>query len=431
LDHVRAELVSLLVCLCIGLAGCGGLGPDQIFLMPAPDVYDEGVIDPFLDATPVSSLPYEGILYATDRLPAKPGSSEPFYANAPGRLIRLGVARVEVAIEGVSWEDIRSISLLKSQSARYPLRVAAIDEFGVLDRSATQFTSPDTRGPDPHAAAEAFADAVNSKLEESIRKDVFIYVHGYKVVFENPILVSKELWHFLGYKGAFIAYSWPSTPSRWAYIKDTEQATGGARNLRILIEYLAEETDAERIHIIGYSAGTRLVSRAIEQLALLHERDTRDEVQESLRVGKLLLIGSDIDRETFQASLADGFLEIPQHVTLYVSDSDRALGMAEWLTRRQRIGQAWAVERMSPLLTDYLIEPEANLSIIDVSNVADASAGTGHEYFRKSPWASSDVLTLLRTDLSPEERGLVRKENSPIWTFPADYIQRLREALLR
>ena len=50
--------------------GCGGLGPDQIFLMPPPDVYDKGIIDPFADAISVEDLPYDGILYATDRSPA-------------------------------------------------------------------------------------------------------------------------------------------------------------------------------------------------------------------------------------------------------------------------------------------------------------------------------------------------------------------------
>ena len=37
-------------------------------------------------------------------------------------------------------------------------------------------------------------------------------------------------------------------------------------------------------------------------------------------------------------------------------------------------------------------------------------------------------MTLLY-DLAPSERGLGRKPNSPIWTFPEDYIGRLRRAL--
>jgi hypothetical protein len=37
-------------------------------------------------------------------------------------------------------------------------------------------------------------------------------------------------------------------------------------------------------------------------------------------------------------------------------------------------------------------------------------------------------MTLLY-ELAPSERGLGRKPNSPIWTFPEDYIGRLHRAL--
>jgi esterase/lipase superfamily enzyme len=59
----------------------------------------------------------------------------------------------------------------------------------------------------PTDAGPRFAKAINAQLDQSGRKDVYVYVHGYKVVYENPVLVASELWHFLGYKGAFIAYA--------------------------------------------------------------------------------------------------------------------------------------------------------------------------------------------------------------------------------
>ena len=93
-------------------------------------------------------------------------------------------------------------------------------------------------GENPHAPAAQFAKAVNLKLATSSRKHVFIYLHGYKVTFENPVLVATELWHYLGYDGVFIAYAWPATPSRWAYLKDAETAGGYARNLRISWNFL-------------------------------------------------------------------------------------------------------------------------------------------------------------------------------------------------
>jgi hypothetical protein len=34
-------------------------------------------------------------------------------------------------------------------------------------------------------------------------------------------------------------------------------------------------------------------------------------------------------------------------------------------------------------------------------------------------------------DLNPAERGLVQRDDSPVWTFPENYIQGLTEALAK
>ena len=254
-------------------------------------------------------------------------------------------------------------------------------------------------------------------------------MHGYKVVFENPILVATELWHFLGYDGVMIGYAWPSTPSKWAYLKDTDTSNGYARHFRKLLEYLGEQTDAEEIHIIGYSNGTRLVARACEQLALMNHDKSREEIHAKLRIGNLILTGSDLDREVFGAYLADGALDVPRHMSIYVSDKDKALGFARWLTRHERLGQMIDAERLPPAAHRLLTEHKDHISVIDVSDAEGSDTGNGHSYFRDSPWASSDILMMLAYDLNTEQPGLVLKPTMPVWQFPDDYIQRLWNVL--
>jgi len=65
-----------------------------------------------------------------------------------------------------------------------------------------------------------------------------------------------------------------------------------------------------------------------------------------------------------------------------------------------------------------------------VTAVEGSDTGNGHGYFRSSPWVSSDLLMTLMHDLDPEDRGLVRLPGQPLWTFPDDYIERLRAALM-
>ena len=418
-------LVVLLIVLA--LSGCASQPKNQILLMPAPDVFDQGDWDPFTDRDPIKDIPYGGILYATDREPAQQEGQ--YYLDDRGHVLRLGVARVTVGKEGMTWEEARRITLLKKRGEDYPLRVTAVQEVGILDRSINVLTDSLVAKDQPQLPGDQFAAKVNAKLAVSRIKDVFIYVHGYKVVFENPLLVASELWHFLGYEGAFIAFAWPSTPSTLAYFSDLETAALSAGNLRILVQYLAKETDARRIHLIGYSAGTRLVAQAIDQLALIYSGPDCSEKAKDLRIGHVILTGSDIDAHLFGAYLMDGMLDVVDNVTVYASAKDEALGMSQWVFGRKRLGQMVSVNL--PEDTANYLRRNSKLIIVNATDTPGADTGNGHAYFRKSPWTSSDILATLAFNLKPQERGLEQTGGRPIWTFPTDYIDRLRAALVK
>ena len=228
------------------LSGCANTVWDEINLMPAPDVYADGRLDPLPDSDPMALVPYGGILYATDRRPAGKDDNENYYVNERGQLVRLGVARITLHDADVDWSEVRQISLSKSRPKDYPIRVTGVTEFGILEDTIPGFARREDYGEELLDGDEEFAAAVNAQLERSKRKHVYIYVHGFKVVFENPMLVAAELWHFLGYDGVMVGYAWPSTPNKWAYIRDTDTSNGYARHLRKFLEFLSEKTIAEQ-----------------------------------------------------------------------------------------------------------------------------------------------------------------------------------------
>ncbi len=415
------------------LAGCASPPVDQIELMPAPDVYGDGMLDLLPETNPFSAVPYEGILFATDRMPAGEDDEEAYYLSRAGYALRVGLAEIQFGKKDYTWEMAREVSLLKSRVDKFPVKITGVEEWGVLSGSIPFWIDPEQLPPEerlPDASAE-FAEAINRHLAGSDKKDVYIYVHGYKVSYENPVLVSAELWHFLGYRGAFIAYSWPSTPSRYAYIRDSDTSVGFARNLRLLLEFVAENTEAENIHIIGYSNGTRLVVRALEQLALKSGELPIEERQRKYKIRNVALLGSDLDRNAFGAYMADGVLDVARHMTVYVSAHDKALGVSYFLTRRARLGEMWNEKsgEMHPVADSALQQLKDKVSFVNVSEAEGATDGKGHGYFRSSPWASSDLLMTLYYGLAPEQRGLVMQENMPVYSFPPDYISRLWKAI--
>ena len=404
------------------VAGCSSSGQRSIELMPAPAVFAGGEIDPFPEQPPLAYGNF-GLLYATDRKPSADLEEWPFYLNEAGFIVRMGQARVRAG-EGMSWAEVRRISLSKQRSDVYTLSLDSVEESSVLDSTYTFLT----RQPEVSAAVDqtgaAFAEQVNHRLSRSGVKDVYIYVHGYRVEFDDPVLVSAELWHFLGYRGAFVSYSWPSTPRALAYMSDLETAKTMARKLRLFIDYLNAQTEVEKIHLIGFSAGSRLVVRALEQMALLHAETSDQDLREQLKIGNVIIIGGDISREGFGAALMDGLLRIPERTVVYVSSTDRALVWSRRIFRRERLGEKW--DEPMPARTVEFLGANPSLEWIDVTGAAGSTTGNGHGYFRHSPWVSSDILTMLAFDLDPAQRGLVRDGTKLVWRFPDNYVEKLQ-----
>ncbi len=413
-----------LIPLLIILAGCANQAPYMLNLMPVPDFYFYSKMDPFTEIEPIEETPYQGILYATDRLPADEKNRSEFYLNQRGHLLRLGVANVRALQDDISLYELVKVSLEKNRKVDYPLIVTEVEEYGVLHDSVSIFTDQGTLDGDPLQPGREFADEVNARMRDSGQQDIYLYIHGYKVVFENPLLVATELWHFLGYEGAFIAYAWPATPNKWAYFSDIESADYTAHNLRILLKFLARETQAERIHIIGYSAGTRVVTEALRQITLENKHLTRDQILQKSKLGHVILVGSDYDPHIFASYIADGLLDVMQDLSIYVSGMDKALDLSQWLTKRKRLGQIVIDGQIPGTVIQYLQE-NPNLSLIDVTDAQGATIGNGHHYFRKSPWVSSDIILTLTYNLKPQNRGLIRGDCFPIWTFPENYTELL------
>ena len=231
--------------------------------------------------------------------------------------------------------------------------------------------------------------------------------------------MASQLWRYMSYEGVFLSFAWPSTPRGLAYFKDIETAQISGHNLRLLLEYLIEQTDADRINIIGYSAGTRVVLTALHELALKHGSTIEDPL-----IGRVVLIASDYDRNRWATSVREGLLQTVEHMTIYLSGTDFALDVSGFLLGEARLGQL-IDEQMTPTVEQWLLSTD-RLSFVDVSNAEKSDAGNGHSYFRRSPWASSDLILGIKYGLRAQRRGLVRARGSIPWTFPRDYVERAR-----
>lgn len=422
-----------LVTLSSALISCtSSVPPGQRQLMPTPIVYELGKNDPFGSSSDLfeKESPLKGgIVYATDRRPSKSPEAPPYFLDKRGRELHLGQAAVELVSEvEITFEELKRLTLNPGRPLLYPIRVTRVMDEGTIptiDSPWGDYPKPE----DQIAQLQPLLKRIDGHLALSENKDIYIFVNGYRVIFDEPVLVAAEFWHFMGYDGVFMTMSWPSTPSATAYFRYLETTRYSARNFRILLEFLSQHTEAERIHVLGYSAGTRMVTYALHDLSLLYSKQSKEERAKNLRLGEVILVGSDLDFQVFSTFLADGLLDMVDGLTLYTNERDQAMSMSRLFHDRQRLG-----ETNPNLLTEYknaepFLRAHPHLRLINVTKAEASEKESGHGYFRASPWVSSDILGILRYRLKdPAKRGLELNPQTMYWEFPLDYPARLRSA---
>ena len=162
------------------LVGCTSAPVDQIALMPAPDVYGDGLLNPLPETNPFDRAPYDGILFATDRTPSTGADPEQYYLNDRGQFVRLGLAEIQFGKKEFAWKFARDISMLKSRSEEYPVKISNVEDLGIMGSSIpywfdVSLIAENERPPD---ATDRFANAINAQLAVSKKKHFYIYTHG-------------------------------------------------------------------------------------------------------------------------------------------------------------------------------------------------------------------------------------------------------------
>jgi len=408
------------------MLSCTTLKPHSQEMLSTPEVLKEGVLDPFRGDEEWKDKDSLGILYATNRMPAPEGAEVP-YLNERDVLLHLGIASISVGDAETDLGNLEDIDFLKNSGESFPLKLKSITPFGPLDNALHGLVDQSRLSENIHEPAEKFAGIINRRLADNPVKDIFIYVHGVNTSFESPLMVSSEFWHYMGYRGVFIAFSWPSGQNIMDYVSDVDTAEYSAIVFRKFLEYLMAETNAERIHILAFSAGTKLVSQSLHQIGLM-ENCTGGENPGTPRIGRVLFTAGDVERQLFGIYASDGLLESLDSLTVYMSDSDKALRASNMIRNYPRLGQPWKDGSLPPEAVSF-IEESGKLVFVNASGLGGTTEGAGHEYFRSSPWVSSDVFVNLALGMPPEKRGLILDENHVYWSFPGDYIQRLSLAL--
>ena len=154
---------------------------------------------------------------------------------------------------------------------------------------------------------------------------------------------------------------------------------------------------------------------------------TPEELKEKFRLGAVVFAAADVEVDKFLARLP-AISDFADQVVITVTDDDNALKAAKrFMHGAVRAGTSEA-ERIEE---DFILNSNmANVEIIDVSRGKEIRGFdiTGHHYWYRHPWMSSDIIFLMRTNLPPHRRGLSPTELEGIWYLAEDYPEKIQEA---
>jgi len=417
LSYSRLLIGTLLASLLFGCTSNKALN-----LMPTPVIYQNSLIDPFAHLTPEHRTPQTHVFYATNRVP-KPPNHESGYGNNLDSIVHLGKATIRMGSPDMEWDDLHESSLSSSEISPIPIELEEINEIAIL--SVQNITADNSVTPE----LQAFIDAINAELAVAVDKEIMVYVHGTKVDFANATVLTAEIDHFAGRDFVGLAFAWPSHQNILFYLSGTDvrRALNSTRDLQSLLVLLAENTDAKHINILSYSAGGRVASKALFEMRQDFAALRPEELKEKFRLGAIVFAAADVEVDKFLTRLP-AISELADQVVITVTDDDNALKAAKKFMH----GAVRAGTSEAEILEEYFIVDNqlSNVEIIDVSRGQEIRGFdiTGHHYWYRHPWMSSDIIFLMRTNLPPHRRGLSATELEGIWYLAEDYPEKIKNA---
>lgn len=405
------------------LVGCAGQGRP---LMPTPTLYTGAGARPAFERVPSSRrMPALDLLYITNRILETDQNSRLTYSAERSKSVAFGSVLVDMG-PGLSWDDLVDAS--RYAEYRTPIHLNLVDagELGrypptpYLTRRTDSGLARDPAVMAKHRHAEVtLVQEVRRRLAESTRKEVVLYVHGFNVTFEEAAFTTAELCHFLGREHLCAFFSWPAGSRSGlmsSYGKDRESGEFSVVHLKRAIRSLAGVPGVEKIHLLAHSRGTDVLLQALQGLMLevyVYGEMPRD----VLKIENLVLMAADVDNHVVlrYLSLYGSDPEMASHwrrdelpeslrgrMTIYASNSDRALLASTLLFRSQRRLGRFRLDDV----TDHMAEFLEEMGSIDIIAIPSERIDfLGHGYFTTDPAVSADLVALIRYGLAPGDAG--------------------------
>jgi esterase/lipase superfamily enzyme len=235
---------------------------------------------------------------------------------------------------------------------------------------------------------EAFFTDLHDRIEGSPTKDAFIFVHGFRVEFDDAVRQTAQLAWDLKFPGVPILYSWPSGGKVADYVADYDSARLSRIHFARFLQDVQRRSGARTLYVIAHSMGAWALVNSFEEM------DRNGAEPGGLHLKELIFAAPDVDQGEFRIA-APRLKRRADRISLYAASQDDALKASR------------------KIRSDYPRAGEAGRSLLVVAGVdtIDASAVTvegtsllDHSYFDNTLSVLGDISTLLTSGAPAAQR---------------------------
>ena len=220
---------------------------------------------------------------------------------------------------------------------------------------------------------------MSSGLQAKHPKQALLYIHGFRVTFDEAMQTAARLALDLGICGPTICYSWASAGRLASYASDTAAAGAATPFLRdTLLPALHEHLSAAAMTVIAHSMGNRPLLAVLSELGRQFS---------PLRLQHAFFASPDIDSNVFEFDAVSMKQCVKEQATLYVTTHDKALKCSRSIYGAARAG---------------LILPVVDVGVVSKIDVSNVDPGIyGHSAYIDSPVVLDDIIKVIHHNVTP------------------------------
>lgn len=225
-------------------------------------------------------------------------------------------------------------------------------------------------------------------------KEVFVFIHGFNVAFEDAIYQTAQMAYDLGFDGAPILYSWPSRAALSDYRIDEKNNEWTIDHLQWFLEDVRAKSGADVVHLVAHSMGNRPLIRVLDAMVARMPQTTGARP----RFGEIVMTAPDVEVRVF-TQIVRRITNLGRRLTLYASGKDKALEAAHRYDTFQRAGD-----------TNPRIVILRGVDTVDATAVQ--TGFVNHSYFRENRSVISDVFYVMQ-GLAASARFAIKPAGTP------------------